>query len=81
MKNDVLSKQNYNEPRIYRKSGLGVNGRKEAKQYTSVSCKIPPSRILIMHSSSLCVPNSLSSVALLAASCAFWAPCLNLVLS
>jgi len=44
--------------------------------FTSVSCSIPPSRILVIHSSSFVVPNSFSSVDLLASSCAFCAPCL-----
>lgn len=45
-------------------------------RFTSVSCSVPPSRILIMHSSSLCEPNSFSRVDLLAESYAFCAPCL-----
>jgi hypothetical protein len=47
------------------------------KRLTSVSCAVPPSRILITHSSSLWVPNSFSSVALLAASEIPCAPCLH----
>lgn len=47
------------------------------KSPTSTSCNAPPSRIFTMHSSSLCVPNSFSSVAWLASSWIPCAPCLE----
>lgn len=43
---------------------------------TSLSFSAPPSKILIMHSSKFCVPNSFCKVAWLAVSLALWAPCL-----
>lgn len=51
--------------------------RTDNASLTSDSWIAPPSRIFIKHSSSLCVPNSLSKVELLGLSYAFWAPCLN----
>ena len=49
--------------------------------HTSVCWMAPCSRIFFIHSSSLLVPNSLSSICLLAPSRRPWAPCLYLTLA